>query len=281
MLAAADCTSLFVVPPINHKAKILDPHRVSIAADGKDGKEQTFTAERILVATGSRSLTPTDVPGIEHSVTSDAFFEWANLPKDVVIVGGGYIATEFAGILHASGQVAVHQIIRSELLSNFDIDLRTDLLGEMKKKGIDMKTHTRVTKIEKTGADAFVVHLKDAQTGATSTLNTNAVLYATGRIPNTANLGLEAAGVKLNARGAVGVNEYSQTNLPSIYAVGDVTDRMMLVCSRVSLGSFFSCSAWTLTSRSGTVVSASHCLDAGCDRRRSYVGSKSVQRQKH
>ncbi len=180
-----------------------------------------MTAETILVATGARPMMP-DVPGIEHAITSDEAFHLEQLPDRIIIVGGGYIAVEFAGIFHGLG-VEVTQLYRGEqILRGFDRDIRDTLAGEMRREGIDLRVDARVTAVEKTDAGLTL------ELDGGGTLETDMVLYATGRVPNTESLGLEAAGVELGNNGAINVDEYSQSSVPNIYAVGDVTDRMAL-----------------------------------------------------
>jgi glutathione reductase (NADPH) len=196
------------------RATIVDPHTVAV-----NGKE--ITAEHILVATGSWPHLP-DIPGIEHAISSNEAFFLEAMPKRVLIVGGGYIAVEFAGIFSSLG-AATTQLYRGDLfLRGFDCDVRTTVRDEMLKKDIDLRFNLNVTSIEKT-KNAFVATLTD-----NSTITADVIMYATGRLPLTADLGLEAAGVDMNAKGAVVVNDLSQSSVPSIHAIGDVTDRMNL-----------------------------------------------------
>ena len=183
--------------------------------------ERILTAETILVATGSWPALP-DVPGREHAITSNEIFFLPELPPRILIVGGGYIAVEFAGILHGLG-AQMTQIYRGPLfLRGFDRDVREVLADEMKKKGIDLRFDLNVVRIERAG-HALRVSLTDG-----SLHEVDQVLFATGRRPNTANLGLEAAGVALDENGAVVVDEFSCSSVESIYAIGDVTDRINL-----------------------------------------------------
>jgi glutathione reductase (NADPH) len=162
------------------------------------------------------------VPGIEHAITSDEALELPRLPRRAAIVGGGYIAVEFAGLFAALG-VRVTQILRGDtVLRGFDADVRASLAEEMTRKGIDLRCETVVRSIAKTG-DGFSLLLGDDET-----IEADTVLYATGRRPNTDGLGLVEAGVTLDANGAVVVDPFSATSAPSIFAVGDVTDRMNL-----------------------------------------------------
>ncbi len=196
------------------RARVLDAHTVEVAG-------RKITATHILVATGGWPTVP-DVPGKEHAITSNEAFHLPEMPRRIVIVGGGYIAVEFAGIFHGLG-VEVIQLYRGALfMRGFDIDVRKTLAGEMRKKGIDLRFEADIAAIERNGG-TLAATLKDGQT-----LATDAVMFATGRLPNTRGLGLEAAGVELARNGAVVVNEDYQTSLPSIHALGDVTDRVLL-----------------------------------------------------
>lgn len=199
---------------VEGRARIIDPHTVEVA-----GKR--FTAENILIATGGWPSMP-DLPGIEHAITSNEVFFLPEQPKRVLIVGGGYIAVEFAGIFNGLGS-QVTQVYRGPLfLRGFDNDVRAHLGEEIRKHGIDLRFDTNVTAIEK-GEGGLVATLTDG-----SQLEVDQIFYATGRKPLVADLGLEEAGVKLNGKGAIAVDEYSRTNVPSIYAIGDVTDRINL-----------------------------------------------------
>ena len=193
---------------------LVDDHTVEIAGE-------RLTAENILIAVGGRPTMP-DIPGIEQVITSNEALELPKLPKRVVIVGGGYIAIEFAGIFSSLG-VEVTEIIRADnILRGFDIDMRTSLFEEMEKRGIKILAETVVESIEKQG-DTFSLRL-----GNDEILETDCVMYATGRRANTEGLGLEAAGVELYDNGSIIVDELNRTSQSHIYAVGDVTDRIQL-----------------------------------------------------
>jgi glutathione reductase (NADPH) len=165
---------------------------------------------------------PKNVPGIEHAISSNEFFHLDDLPGRVLVVGGGYIAVELAGVLHNLGS-QVTQIYRGPLfLRGFDADVRAHLASEMRGKGLDLRFELNVARIEKTEAGLRVT-LTDG-----STLEVDEVLYATGRHPLVNDLGLEGAGVELDNHDAIVVDEESRTNVPSIFAVGDVTNRINL-----------------------------------------------------
>jgi len=199
---------------LNGRARLVDAHTVEV-----DGERHT--AETILIATGSWPYVP-ELPGIEHAITSNEVFYLEEQPQRVLVVGGGYIAVEFAGIFHGLGS-EVTQIYRGPLfLRGFDDDVRAHLAGEMRKKGIDLRFDSHLTAIEKRGP-VLDVKLTDG-----STLEVDQVFFATGRLPLTRDLGLDEVGVELNGKGAIEVDDYSRTNVPSIYAIGDVTDRINL-----------------------------------------------------
>lgn len=224
---------------INGRATVEGPNSVRVG-------EKIYSAKTILVAVGGWPTLP-DVPGIEHAITSNEALHLDALPKSVVVVGGGYIAVEFAGIFNGMGS-KVTQLYRSEqILRGFDNEVRYKLHEEMVKKGVDVRTNTNVTAIEKTG-DGLKLTLTDG-----SEMTTDAVMYATGRAPNTAGLGLDSAGVELARNGAVKVDAYGKTNVDSIYAVGDVTDRVQLTPVAIKEGH-----AFALTVYGGTPTSPEH-----------------------
>ena len=195
-------------------AVLIDPHTVAVGG-------QHYTAEHILVATGGWPHVP-DFPGRELAITSNEAFHLPALPPRVVIVGGGYIAVEFAGIFRGFGS-AVTQLYRGDLfLRGFDAEIRTFLAGQMRHKGIELAFNDDVAAVTTAGS-ALAVTLKSGQQIAT-----DCVMYATGRRPNSANLGLAEAGVALASDGAVKVDAQYRTNVPSIYAIGDVTNRVNL-----------------------------------------------------
>jgi glutathione reductase (NADPH) len=200
---------------IHGRAKILDPHTVSVGG-------QEYTAAHILVATGGwpRLL---NIPGIEHVITSNDVFFLDNLPERVLIVGGGYIGIEFAGIFNSFG-TKVHQVYIEELfLMGFDDDIRQALHEEMTRKGVDIRGETTVEKIDLVNGREKQVTLSDGET-----VIVDEVLFAIGRMPQTKDLGLEDVGVELDSLGAIRVNDHYQSSVPSIYALGDVTNRKNL-----------------------------------------------------
>jgi len=199
---------------IDGYAKLVDGHTVDI-----DGKK--VTAETILVAVGGWPMMP-KVEGGELAITSNEAFFLDERPNRVIVVGGGYIAIEFAGIFAGYGSQTT-QIYRGDLwLRGFDTDVREHLVTEYKNQGVDLKFNTNIAKMEKV-ADGIKVTYEDG-----STQEADIVMYATGRIPRTKNLDCQAAGVELDKSGAIIVDEGFQTSVPSIYAVGDVINRIQL-----------------------------------------------------
>ena len=199
---------------IRGRAKLLGPHTLDVA-----GKQ--FTAERILIATGGWPSIP-DIPGRELVISSNEAFFLERLRARTIIVGGGYIAVEFAGIFNGLG-VETALIYRGPLfLRGFDREVREFLAGEMRKKGIELVFNESIRRVDANG-QGLTVTLNNGPSR-----NAGLVLYATGRRPSTAGLGLEAAGVRLDPTGAVIVNDQYQSSVPTIYAIGDVTNRINL-----------------------------------------------------
>jgi glutathione reductase (NADPH) len=196
------------------RATVVDAHTVSV-----DGA--VYTTDKILVATGGWPVVP-EIPGREYAITSNEAFYLEEFPKRAVVVGGGYIAVEFAGIFAGLGADTT-LIYRGPLfLRGFDDSVREFVKEELIKKGIKLRFDTNVSEIEHRDGQR-ILSLSDG-----SMLSADTVLYATGRAPNTQGLGLEKAGVALSDNGAVIIDEYYQTNVENIYAIGDVTDRIQL-----------------------------------------------------
>jgi glutathione reductase (NADPH) len=211
---------------IKARAVLAGPNSVRLP----DGK--TITAKHILITTGG---TPKHdaFPGSEYAITSNEAFNLPKLPKRLVIVGGGYIAVEFAGIFHGLG-VETTLVYRGEkILRGFDEDMRDGLTEALVRRGIKVITGQTIDSIFE-DADDYQVKLSDGVG-----LVADQVMLAIGRVPNVAGLGLEGAGVKLGARGEILVDAFSQTNVPSIYAVGDVTDRANLTPIAIREGHAF------------------------------------------
>ncbi|WP_149140918.1 glutathione-disulfide reductase [Gemmobacter caeruleus] len=210
----------------DQRARVVDAHTVELA----DG--QRFRAKHILIATGGRPFVP-HFPGSDLAVTSNEIFRMDALPSRVLVVGGGYIASEFACILNGLG-VNVTQSYRSEqILRGFDDECRSHIADAMRASGIDIRLHSIVTGLRKTGTGILASFAEGHEA------EYDLVLYATGRVPNSDGLGLEEAGVRLGARGEITVDDHSQTSVPSIFAVGDVTDRINLTPVAIREGHAF------------------------------------------
>lgn len=200
----------------HQRATLKDAHTVVLA----DGSEKT--AKHILIATGGTPFLPQTVPGIEHAITSNEIFDIAELPKRILIVGGGYIASEFACIFNGLGAQTTQYYRGAQILRGFDDEARGHIAQLILDQGVNLRVGTDVERIEKR-EDGLWVKGTDGTEGTF-----DAVLYATGRTPNTDGLGLDEVGIKTGRAGEVIVDDYGQTNIPSIYAVGDVTDRIQL-----------------------------------------------------
>ncbi len=201
-------------------AALVDAHTVDVG-----GKR--YSAKNILLATGGKPSVP-DLPGREHVITSNEIFDLSPFPQRLLVVGGGYIACEFASIFNGLGAQVTQLYRGAQVLRGFDDEVRSFISSEMVKTGVTLHLNTDVVAIEPAG-DCLQVRLHDG-----SILSVDAVLYATGRVPLTDGLGLEAAGVTQDKVGAIQVNERYQTSVPSIYALGDVTARVQL--TPVALG---------------------------------------------
>jgi glutathione reductase (NADPH) len=209
------------------RATLTGPNTVRI----DDGRE--VTAKHILIATGARPHVP-DFPGAEHGITSNEVFHLDALPRRVLIAGAGYIANEFAGIFNELG-AKVTLVNRSDvILRGYDETIRDRLLQISMMKGIDFRFHAQFERIEKDADGCLTVHMSGHEP-----ITVDLVLFATGRLPNSEGLGLETAGVAVNERGAIGVDEDSRTSCSTIYAVGDITDRVQLTPVAIREGQAF------------------------------------------
>ena len=210
---------------LNGRAVFKDAHTVLL-----DGRE--ITANYILIAVGATPFMP-QIEGIEHAISSNEAFYLKDFPSDITIVGGGYIAVEFAGIFNGLGANVTLVYRGEEILRGFDGDIRTHVQEEMIKKGIDIQTQNDVTSIKKVGK-GFEVSFKNGTRRETS-----CVMYATGRVPYVQGLGLDTVDVELGSKGEIKVDAYSQTSVDNIYAVGDVTDRSQLTPIAIREGAAF------------------------------------------
>ncbi len=200
------------------RAVLADAHTVIIESGNR-----TVTAERILIATGGRPNPHTALPGHEHCIFSDEAFDLPELPKAVVVAGGGYIAVEFANIFHGLGVETTLVYRGREILARFDLDLRRMLHRTMEKKGIRILSPSTFERVERRKDGRLEAHVPGS-----GVLVADQIMLAHGRIPNTENLGLEAAGVRTGTKGEILVDRLSRTSAPNIWAIGDVTDRVQL-----------------------------------------------------
>jgi glutathione reductase (NADPH) len=212
---------------IEERATLVDAHTVQLTSGRK------VTAKYVLIATGATPFVPRHLSGHELAITSNEAFHLERLPRRIVIVGGGYIAVEFAGIFAGLGVETILLYRGEQILRGFDDDLRNHLAAEMEKKGIDIRCNSDVHEIQRSGDGVRVTLTDETRIGA------GQIMFATGRMPNTVGLGLEHVGIKPNAHGAIPVNEYSQTEVPNIYAVGDVTNRVNLTPVAIREGHAF------------------------------------------
>ncbi|WP_171237367.1 glutathione-disulfide reductase [Ruegeria sp. HKCCA5763] len=214
------------VESFDQRARLVDAHTVELT----DGTQKT--AKHILIATGGRPVVP-DFPGSDLAITSNEIFHLDKLPESILIVGGGYIASEFAGIMNGLGVKTTQFYRGAQILRGFDEEARGLICEEMRQNGIDVRLGTNVLEMTKDG-DQIRVKATDGTED-----RFDVVMYATGRTPNADNLGLEDLGVERGRKGEIVVNEYSQTAVPSIYAIGDVTDRVNLTPVAIREGMAF------------------------------------------
>ncbi len=210
------------------RAVLTGSNSVRLLSDGTE-----ITAERILVATGGTPNLDPDLPGVEHVITSNEAFHLPELPKSIVVAGGGYIAVEFAGIFNGLGVDTTLIYRGEEILRGFDDDIRANLHAELVKKGINVVTEDIFTAIEKNETGLI------GRTRQGRALEVEQIMFAIGRRPHTEDLGLETAGVETDRAGAIVVDKFSQTNVPNIYAVGDVTNRVNLTPVAIREGHAF------------------------------------------
>lgn len=209
------------------RATLKDAHTVTLST-GED-----VTAKHILVATGGHPTTP-ELPGADLAITSNEIFLLDEMPKNILIVGGGYIASEFAGIMNGLGVETTQFYRGDQILRGFDDEARTMVAEGMIEKGVNLRLGVNVTRIEKADGGGFTVVDTNGDTAVY-----DQVMYATGRKPNTDGLGLTELGVKLGRASEIIVDDYSQTDVPSIYAVGDVTNRVNLTPVAIREGMAF------------------------------------------
>jgi glutathione reductase (NADPH) len=211
---------------LHSRAVLRDPHTIHIVSENRE-----VTARFVLVATGGKPRRDLDIPGVDFAITSDEFFHLPRLPRRVVIVGGGYVAIEIASVFAALGAETTMLHRGGQILRGFDGEVRKVLHAGMEHRGVSVRTGEAPAAIEKSGKGLRVVTQSDAA------LIADTVLLAVGRAPNTAGMGLENAGVNVDPSGAVAVDRYSQSSVPNIYAIGDVTNRMQFTPIAIREGS--------------------------------------------
>ena len=212
---------------IQERATVEGPHQVRLASG------RTVTAKYILVAVGAWPMVP-DCEGAEFGITSNEVFHLEALPKRIVIAGGGYIANEFAGIFHEFGSHVTLVNRSDQILRGYDMQIRDRLLQISMMKGIEFRFNAPFEKVVKQGDGSLLVHMKGQEP-----VECDALLFATGRRPKTEGLGLENAGVELDGQGAIRVDDYNRSSCQSIYAVGDVTNRVQLTPVAIREGQAF------------------------------------------
>ena len=204
-------------------ARFVDPHKVEVAGE-------RYTAPHILIATGGHALYP-NIPGSEYGITSDGFFELDEVPKRTAVIGAGYIAIEVAGVLNALGS-DTHLFVRKDRpLRTFDKDIVDVLVDEMAKSGPTLHTHANVTEVVKNADDSLTISFDNGET-----ITVDCLIWAIGRAANTSGFGLEKTGVKLTEKGTIYSDEFENTSVPGIYALGDVTGKLDLTPVAVKAG---------------------------------------------
>ena len=204
-------------------ARFVDPHTVEVAGD-------FYTAPHILIATGGHALYP-NIPGSEYGITSDGFFELDEVPKRTAVIGAGYIAVEVAGVLNALGS-DTHLFVRKDRpLRTFDKDIVDVLVDEMAKSGPTLHTHANATEVVKNADDSLTISFDNGET-----ITVDCLIWAIGRAANTSGFGLEKTGVKLTEKGTIYSDEFENTSVPGIYALGDVTGKLDLTPVAVKAG---------------------------------------------
>lgn len=204
-------------------ARFVDPHTVEVAGE-------RYTAPHILIATGGHALYP-NIPGSEYGITSDGFFELDEVPKRTAVIGAGYIAVEVAGVLNALGS-DTHLFVRKDHpLRTFDKDIVDVLVDEMAKSGPTLHTHANVTEVVKNADDSLTISFDNGET-----ITVDCLIWTIGRAANTSGFGLEKTGVKLTEKGTIYSDEFENTSVPGIYALGDVTGKLDLTPVAVKAG---------------------------------------------
>ncbi|KAI1115502.1 putative glutathione protein [Nemania sp. NC0429] len=219
---------------VHGRARLLSRNEVEITTD--DGAKSTVRANRIVVAVGGRPASFPDIPGAEHGINSDGFFDIATLPKKVALVGAGYIAVEFAGMFNALG-VETHLFIRhGTFLRHFDPMIQDGVTAEYERLGVHLHKHSSQSRVDKDPATGkLTVHYKDAA-GEGKLEGLDHLIWAIGRVPETESLGLESAGVKVDGKGYVVVDDFQNTSVDNVFALGDVCGKVELTPVAIAAG---------------------------------------------
>lgn len=214
--------------------RLLSKNQVEVTLD--DGTKVVVNAKKILIAVGGRPSSPPQIPGAELGINSDGFFDIDKRPKKVAIVGAGYIAVEFAGMFNALG-TETHLFIRGKtFLRHFDPMIQETVTNEYERLGVNLHKESQATKIEKDANGKLTVTYKDAEGKESSVSDVDHLIWAVGRTPMTKDIGLEEAGVKLTESGHVQVDEYQNSSVENIYALGDVSGEVELTPVAIAAG---------------------------------------------
>lgn len=213
----------------NH-AEVIKGYATFVDSNTVEVNGETYTADHILIATGGRPVIP-EIPGAEYGIDSDGFFKLTELPKRVAVIGAGYIAVEFAGVTHGLG-ADTHLFVREHApLRSFDSIISEGLMETMESEGAKLHIYSVPKKVEKEADGSVTIYFENG-----STHNTDLIIWAIGRKPNSDNLNLEAAGVEVTPAGHIKVDKYQNTTAKGVYAVGDVTGRIELTPVAIAAG---------------------------------------------
>eukprot|EP01022_Parablepharisma_sp_SALTPOND_P019379 TRINITY_DN329_c0_g1_i1.p2 TRINITY_DN329_c0_g1~~TRINITY_DN329_c0_g1_i1.p2 ORF type:complete len:521 (-),score=61.26 TRINITY_DN329_c0_g1_i1:10211-11773(-) len=214
---------------IEGKAKFLSPHEIQVT--NKEGKQTMLTAPHVVISTGSKPLMPGKLPGITHTLSSNDFFQLEELPKTLFIIGGGYIGVELSGLVNSFGTKVSICMLEPTIVMPFDRDITKLQMENMKREGIDIIPEARVLGVEKLGEKSFKVNFDGREP-----VQAEMVICAMGRIPNYDGLDIDKLSMKLTATRSIETDEYENTSVPGVYAIGDVTGKLMLTPVAIAAG---------------------------------------------